>query len=118
ISLTTTALVVNYTVNYTKKYGNENYQELVSKINQTNLEVNKLKSNQLNGIPVKTEPKVDYRATGFLIDGKGYLVTNAHVLSKMKNIYVENNKGEYYNAVSVYTDNIADLAILKINDTS
>ena len=56
--------------------------------------------------------------SGFLIDGKGYLVTNAHVISKMKNIYVENTKGQYYTADVVYTDNTVDLAILKITDTS
>ncbi|UEG49136.1 trypsin-like peptidase domain-containing protein [Ferruginibacter lapsinanis] len=116
ISIASTGVVVNYA----KKYGNENYQELVSKINQTNAEVAKLKSNKQGNTttPVKVEPKVDYRATGFLIDGKGYLVTNAHVIGKMKNIYVQNNKGEYFTAVAVYTDNTSDLAILKISDAS
>lgn len=114
ISIASTGVVVNYA----KKYGNENYQELVSKINQTNAEVAKLKSNKQSNAPVKIEPKVDYRATGFLIDGKGYLVTNAHVTGKMKNIYVQNSKGEYYTAVAVYTDNTSDLALLKINDAS
>jgi serine protease Do len=114
ISLTSTGLVFNYA----KKYGSESYQELVSKINQTNQEVNKLKNNQLSSPAAKQEPKVDYRATGFLIDGKGYLVTNAHVISKMKNIYVENNKGEYFTASEVFRDNVSDLAIVKIVDTS
>ena len=68
--------------------------------------------------PEKVAPQVDYRATGFLIDGKGYIVTNSHVISKMKNIYVENKKGNYYKASAVYTDNIVDLAILKITDTA
>jgi S1-C subfamily serine protease len=36
----------------------------------------------------------------------------------MKNIYVENKKGNYYKASAVYTDNIVDLAILKITDTA
>jgi len=114
ISLTSTGLIFNYA----KKYGNESYQELVSKINQTNQEVNKLKSNQISSPTTKLEPKVDYRATGFLIDGKGYLVTNAHVISKMKNIYVENNKGEYFTASEVFRDNVSDLAIVQIVDTS
>lgn len=114
ISLITSGLVVS--VN--KKYGNENYSELVKKINQTNREVSKLKSSQINAASTKPEPRVDYRATGFLIDGKGYLITNAHVIGKMKNIYVENNKGEYYTASTVYSDNTIDLAIIKIDDTS
>ncbi|MBL0359404.1 MAG: serine protease [Chitinophagaceae bacterium] len=59
-----------------------------------------------------------YVGTSFLIDGKGYLVTNYHVISSMKNIYVGNNKGDSYYAEVVYTDNASDLAILKITDTS
>jgi len=109
-------------VTYTKKVGNENIEFLVKKLNETNREVNKLKSKEINNITenvtLPVAPKVDYRATGFLIDGKGYLVTNSHVISRMKNIYVENKKGHYYKAEAVYTDNIVDLAILKITDTA
>ena len=36
----------------------------------------------------------------------------------MKTIYVENNKGEYFSAQTIYTDVNTDLAILKINDTA
>ena len=119
ISLLSTGVLVTYT----KKVGTENYQVLVDKLNQTNREVNILKSKDLNNsaaniMPVAVAPKVDYRATGFLIDGKGYLVTNSHVISQMKNIYIENKKGNYYKAEAVYTDNSVDLAILKITDTS
>jgi serine protease Do len=116
ISLLTLGLMITYT----KKYGNDNYAVLVKEINKTNTEVYKLKknTNTLPAITQKPEPKVDFRGTGFLIDGKGYLVTNAHVISKMKNIYVENSKGQYFTASSVYTDNTVDLAILKINDTA
>ncbi len=114
-------LTLGLTFTFTKKYSN-NIEYLVKEINKTNQNLNKLKnkSSGLSALPVnvKVEPKVDFRGTGFLIDGKGYLVTNAHVISKMKNIYVENNKGDYFTASSIYTDNNVDLAILKINDTS
>ena len=63
-------------------------------------------------------PTIEFRATGFLLDSKGYIVTHAHVVGRMKNIYVENNKGSYFKATTVYTDRNADLAILKISDTS
>lgn len=59
-----------------------------------------------------------FGGTGFLIDGKGYIVTNSHVISPMKSIYVSNVKGDTYSAAVVYTDNAADLAIIKITDTS
>ncbi len=115
ISLLTLGLMITYT----KKYGNENYMDLVKEITKTNREIIVLKSkNNSSAMPAKEEPKVDFMGSGFLIDGKGYLVTNAHVISKMKNIYVENTKGQYYNAIAVYTDNSVDLAILKITDTA
>lgn len=114
ISLITLAL----TVSYTKKY-NTSVEYLVNEITNTKNQVKKLTDvNKILNAPVKIEPKVDFRGTGFLIDGKGYLVTNAHVISRMKNIYVENRKGEYLSAEAVYTDNASDLAILKITDTS
>ena len=53
--------------------------------------------------------------TGFVIDAKGYLVTNAHVIAGARNIAVENKKGEYVAKV-VYTDPVKDIAILKITD--
>ncbi len=115
ISLITLGLMVTIT----KKYSNDNYSVLVDKINQTNREVNKLKTtSSLPTATIKLEPKVDFRGTGFLIDGKGYLVTNAHVIGKMKNIYVENSKGEYFTATALFTDKSVDLAILKITDTA
>ena len=48
----------------------------------------------------------------------GGIVTNAHVVNRMKTIYVENNKGEFFSAVAVFTDPQTDLALLKINDTA
>ncbi len=56
--------------------------------------------------------------TGFLVDGKGYLVTNAHIIRKSNNIVVINSKGEEFDAVVLQTDNAKDIAILKIEDKS
>ena len=115
ISLLTHALFLNYT----KRNENKNYAVLVKELNKTNREVNKLKSTgTIPSVKQKIEPKVDFRGTGFLIDGKGYLITNAHVISKMQNIYVENSKGQYFNAEPVFIDDQVDLAVLKISDTS
>jgi len=116
ISLLATGVMVSYT----KNIGNENYRVLVDQLNKTKRDVSILKSREASseqGIK-SIKPEVDFRATGFLIDGKGYLVTNAHVISRMKNIYIENKKGEFYRAEAVYADNEADLAILKIVDTA
>jgi serine protease Do len=54
--------------------------------------------------------------TGFIIDGKGYLVTNAHVVENAKNIAVQNSRGTDYVARAVYIDKQRDIAILKIDD--
>lgn len=67
---------------------------------------------------ITTVPAPAFKAggSGFLIDGKGYLVTNAHIIRNSKNIVVINNKGEQFKAVlaKVFTDK--DIAILKIDD--
>jgi serine protease Do len=98
---------------------NSNIQDLVDEIKQTKKDIKDIKNkSSLPAVQPRIEPKVDFRGTGFLIDGKGYLITNAHVISRMKNIYVENNKGEYFNAVAVYTDRQSDLAVIKIADTA
>jgi serine protease Do len=55
--------------------------------------------------------------TGFLIDARGYLVTNAHVVRNATQIEVENSKGEY-KARIIHVDLDADLAILKIEDST
>jgi S1-C subfamily serine protease len=53
--------------------------------------------------------------TGFIIDAKGYLVTNYHVVAGKKYIAVENGKGDF-SANVVYADKAKDIAILKIED--
>ena len=108
-------------ISYTKKFGDETYIELNRRINDQDRKLNDLGNKEKTThapVPVKIIPKANMGGTGFLIDGKGYLITNAHVISSMKNIYVENYKGEYLSAVAVYTNEKVDLAILKITDTA
>jgi S1-C subfamily serine protease len=56
-------------------------------------------------------------ATGFLIDARGYMVTNAHVVKGANRIEVQNGLGEY-KARLVYINDTTDLAILKIEDST
>ncbi len=81
------------------------------KTNQLSQEINKVK----NKVTVAV---VNYKTggTSFMIDTKGYLVTNTHVVEGAKNIAVENTKGEEFNATVIYQDNTRDIAILKIDD--
>jgi serine protease Do len=56
-------------------------------------------------------------ATGFLINGHGFMITNAHVVKNSKNIRVFNTKGEQFNAFVVRLDPARDVAIIKIDDS-
>ncbi len=57
-----------------------------------------------------------FGGTGFLIDAKGYLVTNAHVIKDAKTIIVQ-SRGQEFKATLVKIDTERDLAILKIEDS-
>ena len=68
--------------------------------------------------PAKPKFAANFRATGFLIDGSGFIATNAHVINKARNLIVENKKGDQFIAIPVYVNKSTDLAILKVTDTS
>ena len=87
-----------------------------SRLNQIETKLNDASAQIKN--QVKPNFEANFRATGFLVDGNGYLITNAHVVDNAKNIIVENKKGEQYFAQAIYSDKITDIAILKISDTS
>lgn len=76
-------------------------------------DITSIKNDKSNVIPDPIIYKTG--GTGFIIDGKGYLVTNAHVIAGARHIAVENSKGEYIARI-VYTDLQKDIAILKIDD--
>jgi serine protease Do len=76
-------------------------------------------TNTLNAERHGLSPTADFKSsgTGFLIDGKGYLVTNAHVVKNATLVEVQNTLGEYQARI-IQLDRKADLALLKIEDTS
>ena len=59
---------------------------------------------------------VIFGGTGFLIDVKGLLVTNAHVVNNARSVIVQNSKQQEFRAKTVYFNPINDIAILKIED--
>ena len=69
-----------------------------NKLNQFEHKLNQIehKLNDATAPTATVKPKFEanFRATGFLVDGKGYLITNAHVVDKAKNLIVENVKGD------------------------
>lgn len=90
------------------------------KLNQFEDKLNQIEHKLNDAKVASSKPKFEanFRATGFLVDGKGYLITNAHVVESAKNLIVENKKGEQFVAEMIYSSPVTDLAILKITDTS
>ncbi len=78
-------------------------------------EINSLKS---RGAAVQNNIEIPYTkgGTGFIIDAKGYLVTNNHVIEGANNVAVQNSDGKEFYATVVYSDATTDIAILKITD--
>ena len=80
--------------------------------NHTRRELSDVKNKiEIPGVPAK------FGGTGFLIDAKGYLVTNAHVVNKAEKITVQSKSGVELSAVTIFSDDSLDIAILKISDS-
>jgi serine protease Do len=58
--------------------------------------------------------KVNGMGTGIIIDERGYIVTNHHVVNGVDSLRVTLDTGNTYNAVVISEDPVRDLAILKI----
>lgn len=117
VSISTASFVSIYSGN--KK--TSNITPLVdNKIHQIEHKINQIenKLNDANTAIVKPKFEANFRATGFLMDGNGYIVTNAHVVNNARNLVVENTKGEQFTASAIYFNPLSDLAILKITDTA
>ena len=121
VSISTATFVSKYSE---KKNVSEITPLVDNKLNQFEHKLNQIE-HKLNdasasaALPAaKPKFEANFRATGFLADGRGYIITNAHVVDNAKNLVVENRKGEQFFAKAVYSNPVTDLAILKITDTS
>jgi S1-C subfamily serine protease len=52
--------------------------------------------------------------TGFIVDSRGHIVTNLHVISGGSFVKVQTYDGQIYDAVLIGEDSLTDLALLKI----
>jgi serine protease Do len=115
-----TAISISALIAYFTPKANTAYVEQLSrKVNnlekkQNDLSYQIISKEKLPKIP--TDVNIKSGGTSFLVDAKGYLVTNAHVIGNYQNVVVQNSKGQEFRAKIVKIDPVRDLAILKIND--
>ena len=93
----------------------QSISQLESKNNELNQKIEIVKDQAQ--VP-STAPIVVYKSggTGFLIDNKGFLVTNQHVIEGARHVAVQDNNGLDLKAEVVYKDMQRDIAVLKITD--
>jgi serine protease Do len=66
--------------------------------------------------PAPSEPQMQYSlGSGVLVDSKGYIITNNHVVEGATRVKVHLASGEEYTASVVGTDPVSDIAVIKIS---
>ncbi|WEV72401.1 trypsin-like peptidase domain-containing protein [Bifidobacterium sp. ESL0790] len=76
-------------------------------------------SKQVSGSVVSIQAQVSQgiaKGSGAVLDNKGHIVTNNHVISGGKNIQVTLSNGQIFTASVVGTDTTTDLAVIKIDN--
>ena len=114
-----TALSINSLVSHIAPKADNKYVESLSrKVSMLEQKQNTLtaKINEVKTPRNAMEGSMKLGGTGFLIDAKGFLVTNAHVVDKATAVTVQNNRGQEFSSRIIYIDKEADLAILRIDD--
>lgn len=119
VSLLVNTLIPNPNNDKLQELGRE-IKKVSAEATNTKKEVNNIK-NTISDTKTKSKidiTKIPFRTagTGFMIDGKGYLITNAHIVRNARNIFVINSNNEQFRANLVYTDLTKDIAVLKIAD--
>ncbi len=117
----TTMLIAGMVSYYSRKANTAELLQLSKKFENTERKVNALKQ-QVESDKVIEEKSpantpVKSGGTGFLIDGKGVLVTNAHVVDGSSTVVVQNNKAQEFRAKIVHINQDNDIAILQIEDS-
>lgn len=116
IALLVTACGVWFTQNYSSHKINS-YTVLRREIDNIRRSQNSL-MNDIHSKKAAPANPGQYGGTGFALSSEGYIATNAHVVAGADSIYVENNRQESFKASLVYEDQQADLAILKVTDST
>ena len=96
---------------------NRKFDALNRKDKEIDKKINNVIDNTQAGTTTTPGPEYTTGGTGFLVDVKGYIVTNAHVIQNASHIAVQKNNGSDLNATVIFLDQERDIAILKITDT-
>ena len=80
-----------------------------------NLEGDRIEKIDMNN-PNEIGKAFNGMGTGVLIDPRGYIVTNHHVIDGIRNIKVTTSDGKEHKGIPIARDPVADIAIIKIND--
>src|ERR1019366_5400504 len=111
------ALVTSVLIMYFSPVNNAPIQELKREFEavKRNQQYQGAKLNEVDS-KLPKDALVTGGGSGFLIDGNGYIITNAHVLKGSAFANVINSDHDEFQADIVYRDEARDLAVLKIND--
>ncbi|OJW05479.1 MAG: peptidase S1 [Planctomycetales bacterium 71-10] len=63
-------------------------------------------------------PRVNGMGSGVIVDGRGYILTNHHVVDKVQGVQVQLSDGTSYPARVLQVDPVMDLALIKVDPTS
>ncbi|WP_295118139.1 serine protease [uncultured Chitinophaga sp.] len=100
-----------------KKSTTAQYESVRRELNNVRASTNEIieKITPKKGAPLNPG---NYGGTCFAINRYGYMLTNRHVIGGADSIYIQNNKGEVFKAISVFEDISSDLAVIRIADSS
>lgn len=115
-----TALTISsITSYYSPRTPNSQLQDLRRTVSMLVTQTNSINAKLKNAPPVKVHVEAEFKfgGTGFMIDPKGYIITNAHVIGNSTVVIVQNNKGQEFRTKIVYISPTSDLAFLKIIDS-
>jgi len=115
-----TAVGISSLITYVAPKGNDKQYELLKRqLNVQDARINqvRIKLDSNNTAVIEAPRPYHSGGTGFLIDQRGYLLTNAHVVKGASRIAVQNGTGAYQVRL-VYINDSTDLAVLKIEDSS
>lgn len=112
-----TALLITVTTLYISPDKNQSQLQQLSREVEQIKKAQAYQSSKIMEVASKIPKGAVVKSGGsaFLIDGKGYFITNAHVLNGSGAVVV-NTKGQEFKTEIVFIDQTRDLAIIKITD--